>query len=198
LQYGLAFGIATALVAIRVVREEVFRDRAIDVPIVVAATWVPTVGETNWRAVLRIAGVAVGSVWSYALLGLSFAATGGTWSDTPGKFLVAAGMTAIWLGSTTMCVQRYGQYSIMWFVAAITVAIVALPSLRTPDPGWNNVAFRAINETIGVAILWLVAIVILPVSARHVASANLADGLEKLAALARSLPTQASTSFCFK
>lgn len=136
IQFGIAFCIATILVVVNGSRSKLLHDRVIDVPIVVAASWVPTMGQTNWYSFQRVVGVSVGALWSYLTLALSLAAGAGSWEDNVGKFLIASGMTSLWMASCTMCIQRYNKYSVLWIIAVLTVPIVALPTLRQSKLQW--------------------------------------------------------------
>lgn len=190
IQYGIAIAVAVILTSIAWVRVNVFHGRTVDVAVTVAATWMPTVGDVHWRAFNRILGTTAGGVWSYLLLSLSFAINGASWRNTAGKFIAAAGLTAIWGALCAILQFRYPNLSVMWIVAAFTTPLVALPSLRALEPQWVAATWRLLNVIYGAVILWLVSFLVLPVGVRHVLAGNFTKAISNLACLSRQMSRQ--------
>lgn len=190
IQYGIAIAVAVILTSIAWVRINVFHGRTVDVAVTVAATWMPTVGDMHWRAFNRILGTTAGGVWSYLLLSLSFAINGASWRNTAGKFIAAAGLTAIWAAVCATLQFRYPKLAIMWIVAAFTTPLVALPSLRAPQPQWVAATWRLLNVIYGAVILWLVSFLVLPIGVRHVLAGNYTRAISNLACLSRQMSHQ--------
>ncbi|KAG7675137.1 hypothetical protein Ndes2437A_g00332 [Nannochloris sp. 'desiccata'] len=190
IQYAVALGIAIGLSVVPVIWKKGFHERPIDVCITVAVVWQPNIGSIHGRALNRIMGTTLAAIWSYVLLSLSFAATGGTWdNNTPGKFVVAGFLAAVWAGFCTANMLRYSAKQYAWLVAGVTVPLVTLTLLRTgTSPPWDIVAWRLVNVCMGVGIVWIVSFTVLPLSARTVVNANFSAALSSMAELLRQLP----------
>ena len=193
-QYGVAMAIAVLLTGIPAVRTTVFHGRTVDVVVTVAATWMPTVGDVHWKAFNRVLGTAAGGLWSYFLLAMSYAVNGASWENSAGKFIAAGVLVAVWASLCAMHEVKYPRYMALWLVAALTVPLAALPSIRAPEPQWAAAGWRIVNVIIGCFILWVVSLTVLPVSVRHVMSGNLTAALDQLAALARQTPEQVAST----
>ena len=155
----------------------------------------PSLGGTHGRGLHRIFGTGLAAVWSYFTLALSYAASGTTWDDNAGKWIVAGLLTAIWGAlCATNCV-RYRDLNYMWRVAGFTVPLVGLSLIRTSEPQWAHTGWRFLNVCIGVVIVVLVGLTVFPLSARRIANANFEAGLATLAALIRQLPLHVSLKY---
>ena len=192
-QYAVALGIATALTVVPVIWQKGFHNRPMDVCVTVVVVWQPNIGTVHGRALNRIFGTFLAAIWSYVLLSLSFAASGATWDNTPGKLIVAGFLAAIWAGFCTANMLRYPEKQYGWLVAGVTVPIVTLSLLRGgPSPPWAEVAWRLVNVCMGVVIVGIVAFTVFPLSARTVVNANFSAALTSMAELLRQLPHHVS------
>jgi hypothetical protein len=189
-QYGVALGIAVALCVVPVIYNKGFHQRPTDVALTVVVTWSCNIGSAHNRALNRIVGTFMGAVWSYLVLALAFAATGGNWdNNNPGKFIIAGFWASFWAGFCIANMLRYPAKAYAWIVAGLTVPFVTLTLMRTgTSPPWEIVGWRVINVLIGVAIVWLVSLLVLPLSARTVVNSNFSAALHSMAELLRQLP----------
>ena len=192
IQYGIAMGIVIILSVIPAVSRTLFHGRGIDAVITVCVTYLPTIGGVHDKGINRIYGTAGAAVWSYLMLGLAYGVSGGTtagWDEnSPEKFVIAALSVAVWAALCELQWLRHPQYAYAWMVAALTVPLVAVTSLRAPEPPWESVGWRILNVMIGVVVVWVVAWVVFPMSARRVVAANFGAALESLSDLVRELP----------
>jgi len=193
-QYAVALGIAIGLCVVPVIVKNGFQSRPIDVCITVAIVWLPNIGSIHPRAINRILGTTLAAIWSYILLSLSFAATGGDWdANHPGKFIVGGFLAALWAGFCTANMLRYPGINYLWKVAAFTVPLVTLSLWRLgTSPPWSQVAWRLANVCMGIVIVWIVAFTVFPLSARTVVNANFSAALSSMAELLRQLPQHVS------
>ena len=175
LQYVVTISIALILTVIPAVNREVFNDRGNDVLFTVVVMWQPNIGSINSRAFNRALGTFMAAIWSYLLLGITYGATGTTWSDSPQKWIVSGFLGAIWGSFCMLNAARYRTYSYMWFVAGFTVALVTLSLLRLPTPPWADAAERLLNVIYGIVISWLVAVILFPISAWRMVTDNYAN-----------------------
>jgi len=175
LQYVVTISIALILTVIPAVNREVFNNRGNDVLFTVVVMWQPNIGSINSRAFNRALGTFMGAIWSYLLLGITYGATGTTWSDSPQKWIVSGFLGAIWGSFCMLNAARYRTYSYMWFVAGFTVALVTLSLLRLPTPPWADAAERLLNVIYGIIISWLVAVILFPISAWRMVTDNYAN-----------------------
>jgi hypothetical protein len=190
-QYAVALGIAIALCVVPVIWKEGFHMRPVDIAVTVAVTWQPNIGSVHGRGLNRIIGTSMAAVWSYVLLSLSFAASGGDWANnTSGKFIVAAFLAALWAGFCCANLQRFPAKQYAWAVAGFTVPLVTLTLLRAgTSPPWVTTAWRLVNVCMGVVLVWIVSFTVFPLSARTMVNANYCAALTSMAELLRHLPT---------
>lgn len=180
LQYFVTVSIALTLSVIPTVNSEVFNNRGTDVVFTVVVMWQPNIGSMNSRAFNRALGTAMAAIWSYLLLGITYGATGTTWSNSPQKWIVSGFLGAIWGSFCMLNGARFRTYSYMWFVAAFTVALVTLSLLREPTPPWRDAAERLLNVIYGIVISWLVAVILFPISAWRMVTDNYANSCTAL------------------
>ena len=175
LQYFVTIFIALVLSVIPAVNSKVFNDRGNDVVFTVVVMWQPNIGSLNSRAFNRALGTAMAAIWSYVLLGITYGATGTTWTDSVQKWIVSGFLGAIWGSFCMLNGARFRTYSYMWFVAGFTVALVTLSLLREPTPPWADAAERLLNVIYGIVLSWLVAVFLFPISAWKMVTENYAN-----------------------
>ena len=175
LQYFVTISIALTLTVIPAVNSKVFNNRGNDVVFTVVVMWQPNIGSLNSRAFNRALGTAMAAVWSYVLLGITYGATGTTWTDSAQKWIVSGFLGAIWGSFCMLNGARFKTYSYMWFVAAFTVSLVTLSLLREPTPPWSDAIERLLNVIYGIVLSWLVAVILFPISAWRMVTDNYAN-----------------------
>lgn len=188
LQYAISVAIALTLSVIPPVANNVFHGRSNDVIFTVVVMWQPNIGSTTKRTFNRVIGTAMGAVWSYFLLAVTYGVTGTSWSDSPQKWIVSGFLASFWAFVCTINASRYKAYAYMWFVAGFTVPLVCLTLLRAPSPPWTAAGERISNVLIGISINWLVSMIIFPISAYRMAKENYASSCSAIGTLLYSLP----------
>ena len=188
LQYAISVAIALTLSVIPAVSDNVFHGRGTDVIFTVVVMWQPNIGSTTMRAINRAVGTAMGAVWSYILLAITYGVTGTTWSDSAQKWIVSGFLASLWAFFCTLNGSRYTAYAYMWFVAGFTVPLVCQTLLREPTPPWSAVGERLLNVIIGIFINWLVSMIVFPISAYRMAKENYASSCSAVGTLLYSLP----------
>lgn len=180
--------IALTLSVIPAVSDNVFHGRGADVIFTVVVMWQPNIGSTTTRAFNRTLGTAMGAVWSYLLLAITYGVTGTTWSDSAQKWIVSGFLASFWAFFCTINGTRYTAYAYMWFVAGFTVPLVCQTLLREPSPPWAAVGERLLNVIIGIFINWLISMIVFPISAYRMAKENYASSCSAIGTLLYSLP----------
>lgn len=182
IQYGIAVGLALILASVPAIAEYAFIDRPFDVIITVVVVWVPNIGTTTTRGVQRVIGTLLTAAVAYIIITLSYLAAGLTWNNGPGKFIVAWGLSSIYAGFCVLNAMRDPAREYLWSVANFTLASTTLPVFRADSP-WRRLGQRSANMIIGGLIVWLVAILILPISTRWMTQVNFSACFDSLTRL---------------
>jgi len=190
IQFGIVIATALGLGCWNAFSEKVVSNADNVIGVVVSLTWMPAIGDVTVRTLYRLGGMVAAAAWTYIAIALADSVGGIDWSNT-GTFIVASIMNSLWVGFCMMNQVRYSRYQYLWAVGGMTVPIALMTNARSgADAPWDLAGYKLVAMLIAICVVWLALLVVLPVSVRQVAVANLAASLDAMAEFVERMPTE--------
>eukprot|EP00887_Chlorella_sp_A99_P002884 scaffold6.g2884.t1 len=180
---GLVFAAAATLVVVRPANEALGW-KALWVLLTVNVAFERCMGGVLDRCLNRLVGTAAAVAYSYATVGLAYAANGGTWENKAPKYAVCAALVTLLGGAVGANKFRAGAWRYAWTVAGIAVPVCVVEGMRAQASPFLAAGYRAACVAIGVAIDAAASSLLLPVTALDLYRENAQRALAALAEMA--------------